>query len=282
MVDRLLFVTKEFTNDLPEFRHKATHHMVDLGAGTGKYSAAAVAAFARRGITEPNIVSVEPSASMREAFAAARPAPAAAAADTADTVPGGADTVAHTVVEGSAHAIPLEDESAHCVIAAHSFHWFCDVNALFELTRVLRPKGFLGIAWHSLDSETAWVQKVQRLVKPHWQAAPLLNPSSVNANGRLLWKEVFDTFLGSYYGPLHHHRCRNDVLLTREEVLARVLSTAVLADLGPSGREELALKVDAVLDGPLCAQHRAAAGEDGALRFRVPQFTDSYWCMKLW
>src|SRR6187401_1351234 len=71
--------------------------VVDVGAGTGKFSALLVP-------TGAEVIAVEPLAAMRQGFAG--------------------DLPSVKVLEGSAEALPLADGSADAIVAAQAFHWF--------------------------------------------------------------------------------------------------------------------------------------------------------------
>jgi SAM-dependent methyltransferase len=92
--------------------------VVDLAAGTGKLTRALVPRFER-------VIAVEPDASMRAFLVQA--------------------TDRHLVVEGTAEAMPLADESADAVFVADAFHWFANDTAVAEIARVIRPRGGLAI-----------------------------------------------------------------------------------------------------------------------------------------
>lgn len=98
--------------------------VLDLGAGTGKLTAALVGAGHR-------VVAVEPDPQMRAAFAVTGP---------------GAELSA-----GTAERIPLPAASVDAAAVGQAWHWFDPARALAELARVLRPRGTLGILWNSRD-----------------------------------------------------------------------------------------------------------------------------------
>ena len=98
--------------------------VVDLGAGTGKLTEAAVAAGHR-------VTAVEPLAEMRAILSARLP-----------EVP---------VVAASAEDTGLPTGSADAVIAGAAFHWFHRARAFPEIVRILRPGGLLGLLGSRLD-----------------------------------------------------------------------------------------------------------------------------------
>jgi SAM-dependent methyltransferase len=87
--------------------------VLDLGAGTGKLTAALLEAGHR-------VIAVEPLAEMREILTARQPRARALA--------------------GSAERLPLEDASVDAVTVGAAFHWFDQDLALAEIARVRRAR----------------------------------------------------------------------------------------------------------------------------------------------
>ena len=95
--------------------------VLDLAAGTGKLTQLLAARY-------PEVIAVEPLAEMRELVAQHVP--------TARTL------------AGSAEAIPLANQSMDAVFVAEAFHWFDSNEASREIERVLRPGGWLVVAFN--------------------------------------------------------------------------------------------------------------------------------------
>ncbi|WP_255657184.1 class I SAM-dependent methyltransferase [Actinoplanes sp. L3-i22] len=114
--------------------------VLDLGAGTGKFTELLVTA----GF---DVIAVEPSAGMR--------------AELADAVP------AATVHDGTAERIPLPDASADAVVMAQAWHWVDPALAVPEIARVLRPGGTLGLVWNVRDDNEPWVAELGDLLHHH-------------------------------------------------------------------------------------------------------------------
>lgn len=130
--------------------------VLDLGAGTGKFTRRLVALGAE-------VQAVEPVAAMRARLAQALPGVPALA--------------------GQAEAIPLPDGSVDAVVCAQAFHWFANADALREMHRVLRPGGRLLLVWNVRDASVDWVAAITALIAPCEGDAPR-HPS-----GR--WREPF-------------------------------------------------------------------------------------------
>nr|WP_246314978.1 methyltransferase domain-containing protein [Kineococcus aurantiacus] len=105
---------------------------MDLGAGTGKFTASLVA----RGL---DVVAVEPSSRMLAQLRA------------------GLDVEAH---EGTAEATGLPGASVDAVVVAQAWHWVDPGRAVPEVARVLRPGGTLGLVWNVRDESVPWVRRV--------------------------------------------------------------------------------------------------------------------------
>ena len=108
---------------------------VDLGAGTGKLSAA----LAARGLA---VTAVDPAASMLDALRA----------------PGVERVV------GTAEATGLPGSCADLVTAAQAWHWFEVDAASAEVRRLLRPGGVLALLWNTLDVQIPWVHRYSRIM----------------------------------------------------------------------------------------------------------------------
>lgn len=112
---------------------------LDLGAGTGKFTAL-LADRAER------VIAVEPSAAMISVLHSMLP-----------------DVEA---MLGSAESIPVESASIDLVTVAQAFHWFDREPACAEIARVLVRGGALGLIWNHSDPECSWDTAAHRIAHP--------------------------------------------------------------------------------------------------------------------
>ena len=167
--------------------------LVDLGAGTGKFTACLTATGAR-------IVAVEPVEDMWRRIDA------------------GASV---RVVGGTAEAIPLRDGCADVVLAAQAFHWFDGPRALAEMRRVLAPGGGLGLVWNARDRSAAWVAELSDIVDAYGNA--------IRRHETEEWRDAFDGDTG--FGPLAMTAFPNPQEVDEDQVVDRVASTSFIAIL---------------------------------------------------
>lgn len=195
--------------------------VVDLAAGTGKFTRELVPTGAR-------VVAVEPVAGMRDILQ--------------QTVP------QVDVVEGTAEDMPLPDGSADAVTVAQAFHWFRGDAALAEIHRVLRPAGRLGLVWNRRDLAQPVQAELQDLFNRYRGDTPSHHTEQ--------WKEAFATT--DKFGPLATAHFPMEQAVGPDELVARVLSVSFMAQLPEAEQAVVADEVRAVArryGRPLVLQH---------------------------
>jgi SAM-dependent methyltransferase len=183
--------------------------VVDVGAGTGKFTALMVRSGAR-------LIAVEPLDRMRAALTAELPGIEA--------------------VDGTAESLPMADSSADAIVAAQAFHWFDRPRALPEFARVLRPSGRLGVIRNDLDTSVDWVADFNAIVSPPRTVTPL--PSTA-AEGDL------SPWFGERHGGTFTHTHMHD----RASLMTRVESMSFVAVLASDERSAIFRRVAALIDG---------------------------------
>jgi SAM-dependent methyltransferase len=113
--------------------------VAEVGAGTGKLTDRLVA----RGVAADHLDVVEPDGRMLAVVRERHP---------------GVRT--H---EAGAGDLPLADASVDAVVVADAWHWFPKAEAVAEVSRVLRPGGWLGCVWNVPVLEHDWEWRALRL-----------------------------------------------------------------------------------------------------------------------
>jgi SAM-dependent methyltransferase len=184
--------------------------VVDLGAGTGKFTPRLVA-------TGAKVIAVEPVAQMLAKLSAALP---------------GVETLS-----GTAESIPLADASVEAVVCAQAFHWFATRGALAEIQRVLKPGGRLGLVWNMRDARVGWVARLDGIVNRYEGDTPRYYTGA--------WREVFP-YPG--FGPLQEQHFSHGHTGAPDDVIVnRVRSTSFIAALPPAEQARVDEQVRALV-----------------------------------
>jgi SAM-dependent methyltransferase len=127
--------------------------VLDLAAGTGRLTE-------RLLDVGLDVVAVEPLAEMRA------------------HIPEAAERL-----DGTAEAIPLDDESVDAVMVGQAFHWFDAPVATAEIRRVLRPRGRVGLCWNMLDDSEPWVDQLAELLTAEERASSMRDDQDAPYSG---------------------------------------------------------------------------------------------------
>ncbi len=184
----------------------ANKRVVDLAAGTGKFTAHLLQ-------TGAEVIAVEPVRPMLDELRRSYPAACA--------------------MEGSATRIPLEDASADALFCAQAFHWFASADTMTEIRRVLKPGGIFGLIWNIRDETTAWVAALSRIMAPHEKGAPRFYVGH--------WRSVFPAEgFADLREATFEHAHRGDF---ESVVVDRVMSVSFIASLSRSERDKVGRQV---------------------------------------
>jgi SAM-dependent methyltransferase len=182
--------------------------VLDLAAGTGKLTRLLVPRFGR-------VVAVEPDEAMLEVLA--------------EIVPEAEARV------GSGEHIPLEDGQVDGVFVAEAFHWFASAEVVTEIARVLHPGGGLVLLWNvqEQDVEPPLPEEADRLIGEAMARGGEPGGAKVLAGA---WREP----LAGVFEELRAAHLERDELVSRDELIAWILSVSSIASQSDAARRGLA------------------------------------------
>lgn len=192
--------------------------VVDVGAGTGKFTRSLVA-------LADEVVAVEPDPDMRSRLGAVVP---------------GIRTLA-----GTGESLPLPDATADVVTFAQAWHWVDPVAGAAEVARVLRPGGTLALVWNVRDETLPWAARLGEIVtRPESRVlgheAPVVGPPfGAASTRRFRWvheqtrSELLDMVASRSYVIVLPAAERRELLRAVEDLLDTAPETA--------GRETIAV-----------------------------------------
>lgn len=190
---------------------RAGRDLLELGAGSGKFTELVVGSGAR-------ITAVEPVRAMRAALVVRCP------------------TV--VVLDGTAESIPVADGTADLAVCAQAFHWFEAERALGELHRVLRPGGGLGLIWNVRDETSGWSRQLTAIFDAVAGDGPRYR------DGR--WRIAFERT--AWFGPLQHRAVDHVHKVTRAAFVDRAMSVSYVASAAQDERRRIQAEVERLLD----------------------------------
>jgi len=220
-------------SEISELAGPAT--ILELGAGSGRFSEQLAASVAAAGPRECKLLAVEPAGSVERLARRAA-----------------SFKLPTTVVRAAAEALPLGDQSVDAVVVAQAFHWFPEA-AVGEIDRVLRRGGPLALYWNIRSATTADGAFVSALSQLEELITDAYHPGTPRQQSGEWRAPLLES------GLFGHHLQRADVPATWGGPLADcvdgVMSVSGIATRSERDRKEIKAEVRRLL--------RAAAAELG-------------------
>ncbi len=176
--------------------------LLDVGAGTGKLTRELVGSGAE-------IVAVEPVPGMRAVLERAVPEA--------------------RVLDGTAEALPVTDQSVDAIAVAQAFHWFDVPRTLAEFHRVLRPGGRFALVWNRRRLDQPIHREISAIIEPYHGDTP--------SHQRGEWRAPVAA--SRAFTPVAELELPTEHELDVEGVVDRVGSTSFIAALDEREREQV-------------------------------------------
>jgi SAM-dependent methyltransferase len=142
-------------------------------------------------------------------------------------------------VVGEVESLPFLSCHFDVVTAAQTLHRFAPGLALSEIARVLKPGGYLAIAYNTRDDTVPWVR---RLIELMHDADPEAMRGDYGADS------VERVAESPHFGLLERRNFRNWMPITRDGLISMVERRPAVARLNPVMREQLLREVGALYD----------------------------------
>jgi len=197
---------KALMSDLP-----LADTIIELGAGTGKFTALLAQ-------TGKRIFAVEPIPELAARI--------------------GSERLANVeVLIGSAEAIPVSDRAAGLICCATAFHWFDYVRATGEIVRTLEQGGALALIWNVPDNRTGWVMAFADVLDGYAGSTPR------RIHGK--WRTIFSDARFEHVTTNFHPHVQP---MTPSRIVDRAMSVSFIAGLPYRKQQVVRRKITSIVD----------------------------------
>jgi ubiquinone/menaquinone biosynthesis C-methylase UbiE len=157
--------------------------------------------------------------------------------DLVASLPARLGTRRHVV--GQVESLPFLSCHFDVVTSAQTLHRFAPGLALTEIARVLKPGGYLAIAYNTRDDTVPWVRRLIALMR---EADPGAMRGDFGADS------VEKVAESPYFGLLERRNFRNWMPITRDGLISMVERRPAVARLDAASRGRLVREVGALYD----------------------------------
>jgi SAM-dependent methyltransferase len=142
-------------------------------------------------------------------------------------------------VVGQVESLPFLSCHFDVVTAAQTLHRFAPGLALTEIARVLKPGGYLAVAYNTRDDTVPWVRRLIALMRE-------ADPTSMRgAFGEDSVEKVAES---PYFGLLERRNFRNWMPITRKGLISMVEGRPAVAQMRSAARDRLVHEVGDLYD----------------------------------
>ena len=160
--------------------------------------------------------------------------------------------------------LPLQSGTFDVVIAAQAFHWFATKDALKEIKRVLKPRGYLFLIFQERVENSEWIKEFHNILYSY--------PYDVRARFELgTWKQAFTN--QNYFSAIQHENFPYTQYIAREDLIHRALGMSFLTALPDCKRESAISRIQL-----LCNTHDELKEKDTVEFFYK---THVYWARSI-
>ncbi|APR84512.1 Methyltransferase [Minicystis rosea] len=143
-----------------------------------------------------------------------------------------------TSVDGTAEATTLPDASADFVTAGQAFHWFDRARTRPEMERILRPSGWVVLAWNDRRlASTSFLEAYERLLRTFGTDYVTVNHTNIDEG-------MIRAFFGR--GELVMHVVENRQLFDLPGLTGRLLSSSYVPETGDARHAPMLAELAAI------------------------------------
>ena len=254
-VTQVLSIINNYIVNAKPIDSNKPHKLVELGAGTGKFTKSLVTAAMQDKEQYPWFQPHQYLATdASEAFI---------------------DSLKHlnlniSVEKGLGNQIPVPNShSISSVLAAQSFHWFANQSALNEIHRVLLPNAPLVLIWNLFDEQTAWLHSFEEQLRIRLKATDHQVPKF--ADGQ--WKNCFNELKAkSQFAPLQYWLGHSKQVVSEQQVVDRILSVSIVSAASELEKSAIAQELRELLKSV-----PSFKSEDGSLLYHLTYSNHVVW-----
>lgn len=141
-------------------------------------------------------------------------------------------------VDAAAESSTIRSQSVDFITAGQAFHWFMVDATRAEFSRILKPNGWVVLAWNLPRTETPFEKDYEHF----WQ-----NELKSSHEAR----DQYETLVAHFFGVAQPERVRLEGVaqgMNREQLVGRILSSSAALQTGDAGYEPFLKKIHGMFE----------------------------------